>query len=116
MKKKEPVCPLLGKPCVGDACMFWVHMIGQNPQTGHSVDQWDCSVRWLPMLLVENARQARGAQAAVESMRNEVVGRQDTLNNLISQAARRPQQIRDVETPPSDQISDGRETKPQSHQ
>jgi ABC-type iron transport system FetAB permease component len=36
------------------------------------------------MLLVENARSVRGAQAAVESMRNEVVQRQDQLNNAVA--------------------------------
>lgn len=84
MKKKEPICPLLKKECIGADCTFWVHMLGQNPQTGQSVDQFDCSIKWLPMLLVENARQTRGAQAAVESMRNEVVQRQDQLNNVVT--------------------------------
>jgi hypothetical protein len=68
--------------------MFWVHMLGQNPQTGHEVDQFDCSIKWLPVLLVENARQTRGAQAAVESMRNEVVQRQDALNNAVALSQR----------------------------
>jgi hypothetical protein len=84
VRKKEPVCPLLKKECIGDGCMFWVHMLGKNPQTGADVDQFDCSFRWVPMLLVENARHVRGAQAAVESMRNEVVARQDALNNAVA--------------------------------
>lgn len=73
--------------------MFWTHVLGTNPQTGAQVDQFDCSIRWLPMLLLENAKQTRGAQAAVESMRNEVVDRQDRLNNAIALAQRRTQQI-----------------------
>jgi hypothetical protein len=84
VRKKEPLCPLLNKACVGDACMFWTHIMGHNPQTGHPVDQFDCSIRWLPMLMLENAKQTRGAQAAVESMRNEVVQRQDALNNAVA--------------------------------
>jgi hypothetical protein len=105
MRKKEPICPLLRKPCIGDGCMFWVHMLGKNPQTGHDVDEWDCSQRWVPMLLVENARQSRGTQAAVESMRNEVINRQDTLNSLITQASRQPRQIRDIDAEPAGQIT-----------
>ena len=84
MRKKEPICPLLKKECIGDGCMFWTHMLGTNPQTGQPVDQFDCSIRWLPVLILENARMTRGAQAAVESMRNEVVQRQDALNNAVA--------------------------------
>ena len=84
MRKKEPICPLLKKECLGDGCMFWTHVQGAHPQTGHPVDHFDCSIKWLPLLLVENARHVRGAQAAVESMRNEVVQRQDALNNAVA--------------------------------
>jgi hypothetical protein len=63
-------------------------MLGMNPQTGQSVDQFDCSIKWLPLLLAENARSTRGAQAAVESMRNEVVIRQDALNNAVALSQR----------------------------
>lgn len=84
MRKKEPICPLVKKECLGDGCMFWVHMLGKNPQTGNEVDEWDCSIRWLPMLLVENARRTLSVQAATESFRNEVVQRQDILNSAVA--------------------------------
>lgn len=83
MRKKGPLCPLLKKECIEAECAFWVHLTGSHPQTGVMMDRFDCSVKWLPVLLVENARQTRGAQAAVESMRNEVVKRQDELNNAV---------------------------------
>jgi hypothetical protein len=78
------VCPLIKKPCLESGCAFWTHVSGTHPQTGARLDQFDCSIKWLPMLLVENARSTRGAQAAVESMRNEVVQRQDQLNNAVA--------------------------------
>jgi hypothetical protein len=78
------ICPLVKKQCLENGCTFWTHIQGHNPQTGQPIDQFDCSVKWLPMLLVENARHTRGAQAAVESMRNEVVQRQDALNNAVA--------------------------------
>jgi hypothetical protein len=81
---KEKTCPLLKKACISHDCAFWVHVQGGHPQTGAALDLWDCSVKWLPVLLVENARSVRGAQAAVESMRNEVVQRQDALNNAVA--------------------------------
>ena len=48
-------------------------MRGTNPQTGAEIDEWDCSIKWLPMLLIENANQVRQGAAATESFRNEMV-------------------------------------------
>jgi hypothetical protein len=56
-------------------CPMWTQLRGRNPNTGEEVDQWNCSLATLPMLLVENAQQARAAGAATESFRNEVVKR-----------------------------------------
>ena len=84
-----PLCPLLKKPCIEHQCAFFTHIIGMHPQTGKELDQWDCSVRWLPVLMTEGARQTHNAVAAIESMRNEVVQRQDTLNAAIEQARSR---------------------------
>ena len=81
---KSPVCPLLKKPCIEHGCKFWVHITGLHPQSGAKIDHFDCSVAWLPVLLVEATRTTSGVQASVESMRNEVVQRQDTLNNAVA--------------------------------
>jgi len=78
------ICPLVKKPCLENGCTFWTHVSGTHPQTGARLDQFDCSIKWLPALLIENARSTRGAQAAVEDMRNEVVKRQDALNNAVA--------------------------------
>jgi hypothetical protein len=83
------ICPLVKKPCLENGCTFWTHISGTHPQTGARLDQFDCSIKWLPMLLVENARSVKGAQAAVESMRNEVVQRQDALNNAVALGQRK---------------------------
>lgn len=84
--KKEPICPLLRKPCVEHECKWWIHVVGKNPQTGGDMDHWDCSMAWLPVMLTENARVSRGVQAAVESARNEITGRQDILNSAVKVA------------------------------
>ena len=78
------ICPLVKKPCLEAGCTFWTHVSGTHPQTGARLDQFDCSIKWLPVMLVENARSTRGAQAAIESMRNEVVQRQDQLNSAVA--------------------------------
>jgi hypothetical protein len=85
---KGPVCPLLKKPCIEHGCKFWVHITGMHPQSGAKVDHFDCSIAWLPVLLVEATRTTGGVQAAVESMRNEVVQRQDSLNNAVALSQR----------------------------
>lgn len=66
-------CPLLNGPCVETKCRWFVQLQGTNPQTGQSVDTWNCSVALLPMLLIENAQESRQTGAAVESFRNEMV-------------------------------------------
>lgn len=81
---KNPVCPLLKKPCIEHGCKFWVHITGVHPQTGAKMDHFDCSVAWLPVLLVEATRTTTGVAAAVETLRNEVVQRQDALNNAVA--------------------------------
>ena len=47
--------------------------MGKNPNTGQDVNQWDCAVTWLPMLLIEGSQQTRQAGSAIESFRNEMV-------------------------------------------
>ncbi len=71
-KKAEPICPLLKSACKGDGCMFWVTVMGKNPQTGQDVNMPDCSFRWLPTLLIEGSKVGRETGAAVESFRNEM--------------------------------------------
>lgn len=71
--KRGEFCPFLKKDCVGHQCKMFVHLTGTNPQTGQPVDEFDCSFSWLPVLLIEGAKETRQAAAAVESMRNRIV-------------------------------------------
>jgi len=66
-------CPLIKKDCMGLQCSWMIQVRGTNPQTGVEIDEWDCSIKWLPMLLIENANQVRQGAAATESFRNEMV-------------------------------------------
>lgn len=85
------VCPLHKKDVskVCHKCPFWIHIRGTDANTGDPIDDWRCAVGWLPMLLIENSQQARQAGAAVESMRNEIVGRMDNPPALRDQPVRR---------------------------
>jgi hypothetical protein len=68
-------CPLQQRPVedVCHACPWWIALRGRNPNTGVDLDQWGCAIGFLPMLLIENATQARGAAAATEDARNRIV-------------------------------------------
>jgi len=89
------LCPLLKEPCIEHQCKFYVHVTGEHPQTGAKMDTFDCSFAWLPALLIETSRRTTGVSASVESMRNEVVKRQDALNNAVALGQR--QQAKQIE-------------------
>lgn len=67
--------------------MQWVHIRGKNPQTGAEIDMPDCALKWLPVLLIENAQEVRQAAAAVESSRNATITLVEGLGNGLRQIA-----------------------------
>ena len=62
-------------------------MRGTNPNSGKEVDDYACTIAWLPLLLVENAAQARQTGAAIESFRNEMVKANDSAHYLLRATA-----------------------------
>ena len=67
-------CPLDGfNPCRQLECAWFMKVRGANPNTGEEVDEWGCSMAWIPVLMIENSQQQRQTGAAVESFRNEMV-------------------------------------------
>ena len=78
--KQGNFCPLLQKECIGLQCAWITQIRGNEPQTCKEIDEWDCAVKWIPMLLIENSQQQRHTSAAVESFRNEVV--ENSVNPL----------------------------------
>lgn len=80
---REKKCPLLKKTCLKNDCEFYAHLIGTNPNTGEPVDEFMCSIKWLPLLLIENSQQTRQAGSAIESFRNEMV-KGDQLRQQIA--------------------------------
>ena len=75
-------CPLLKESCIEHKCKFYIQVIGKNPQTGQNVNEWNCAITWLPMLLIEGSQQTRQAGSAIESFRNEMVNAQSNINML----------------------------------
>lgn len=60
---------------------------GSNPNTGDEVDDWGCSIVWLPILMIENSQQQRQTGAAVESFRNEMVKANEVGQQVLLAAA-----------------------------
>jgi hypothetical protein len=77
-------CPLNSfEPCKQLECAWFIKIVGTNPQTGKEIDDWGCSIAWLPMLMIENSQQQRQTGAAVESFRNEMVKANQASQNLL---------------------------------
>lgn len=84
--KLEPKanCPLDGfKPCRQLECAWFMKIRGNNPNTGEEVDEYGCSMAWMPMLMIENSQQQRSTGAAVESFRNEMVKSNEASQHVL---------------------------------
>jgi hypothetical protein len=66
-------------------CPLWIQLRGKNPQTNEELDQWGCSLSFMPMLMIEGAQQTRQAGAAIESFRNEMVNANQQTISLMAQ-------------------------------
>ena len=81
-------CPLDGfKPCRQLECAWFMKIAGTNPNTGKEVEEWGCSMAWMPMLMIENSQQQRSTSAAVESFRNEMVKNNEVGQRVLLAAA-----------------------------
>ncbi len=87
-------CPL-GKKCEEiksnrvHRCRWYVQLKGKHPQSEEIIDEWNCALSWLPILMIENAQTNRGQTQALESFRNETIRRQDRFNAILNNAANR---------------------------
>lgn len=81
-------CPLNGfEPCKQLDCAWFLKVRGTNPNTGEEVDEWGCSMTWLPVLMIENSQQQRQTGSAVESFRNEMVKANEVSQQVLIAAA-----------------------------
>ena len=81
--KNGTFCPLIKKDCVGLTCAWYTRVQGVDMNTGNQVDNYECAISWLPMLLIENSGQQRSTGAAVESFRNEMVKSNEQAQALL---------------------------------
>lgn len=60
--------------CVMDhGCEMWKQVQGKNPITGEEISRWGCLEAMQDLFFVDMIRKQNGMQAAIESMRNELV-------------------------------------------
>ena len=95
-------CPLHQKSMkrVCEKCPLWVQIRGKDHNTGQEVDEWTCSLAWLPMLLIEVAQNARSGAAATENLRNQA---DEQFRQSVQVAAR----LARMGPPPAQQIGNG---------
>jgi hypothetical protein len=92
--KNGTFCPLIKKDCIGLTCAWYTRVQGYDTNSGSHVDNYDCAISWLPMLLIENSGQQRSTGAAVESFRNEMVKANEVNTQLLLAASNEPQQLK----------------------
>lgn len=77
-------CPLDNfNPCRQLDCAWFIKIQGKNPQDGTDIEDWGCSIAWLPIMMIENSQMQRQTGAAVESFRNEMVKANEVNTRLI---------------------------------
>lgn len=86
--KVGELCPLIGRDCIQLQCKFFGKIQGKDTNTGKDVEEWNCSIAFLPLLLIENSGQQRQTGAAVESFRNEMVKANQTSHQILLAQAR----------------------------
>ena len=82
MKQREEgtFCPLIKKDCVEFKCKFWTKLVGKHPQVpGQTIDEYDCSWKWMPFLMIENTKETIEMTASINSFRNEMVVQNDKI-------------------------------------
>lgn len=79
-------CPLNNfEPCKKFDCAWFMQIRGTDPQSGEEIDDWGCSMAWMPKLLIENAMHTRHTGSAIESFRNEMVKGNNELLELVKE-------------------------------
>ena len=91
-------CPLLNKKCIKHQCVWYNMLQGNHPQTGQNIQEWGCSIAWIPLLLVENSKHSMATTAATESFRNEMVKGNDALMELSKEAIKQKTPMNGIST------------------
>lgn len=81
---KELQCPFMNKKCIETKCAMWVEMTKSNTHTGESWRDDGCGVARMVPVITELMGTNVRVQAAVESLRNQTVARQDAMLEIVT--------------------------------
>lgn len=82
--KPGSFCPIIKDECMQLKCAWFTKVEGYNINTGKQVEEWNCAMTFIPMLLIENSGMSRQTGAAVESFRNEMVKSNEETQKIFS--------------------------------
>lgn len=86
--KDGEFCPLIQKACVTHKCKWYKKIIGLNPQTGAQIEEYDCAIGMLPILLIENAAVGRQVSAEINEVKKETAKQKYIiLNDAIAESS-----------------------------
>jgi len=73
--ESHEMCPLFKskRELVCHKCAWYIHIRGKHPQTDEELDKWECAIALQPMLMIESSRQQHINNAAITSLREEIV-------------------------------------------
>ena len=72
IKAGEVICPIFKEKCIEHSCKFYVKLTGVDPNSGLSIDKYDCAIAWLPVLLIEVAQKTNQTGAEISKLRSSV--------------------------------------------
>lgn len=80
------VCPYLNRDMsrVCHNCPKWVRVSMQHPQTGETIDKWDCADAWVPLLTIKTLQETERATVEMNRMRNELASAKQELGNVVA--------------------------------
>lgn len=70
-------------PCRQFDCGWYMKIIGKNPNTEKDVEEYGCSIAWMPIFLIENSQIQNQTGSAIESFRNKMVKSNESIKALI---------------------------------
>lgn len=82
--ESKPNCPLNNfEPCKQLDCAWFLKIRGKDPQSMEEIEDWGCSMAWMPILLIENSQMQRQTGASIDSFRNEMVSANQSSLELL---------------------------------
>ncbi|MGI9392484.1 MAG: hypothetical protein ACR2N8_02995 [Parvibaculales bacterium] len=80
-------CPMVKGACLKHKCKWYFHILGPDPQTGETMDKWDCNQNLIATGLLELGRISLHTTSTVQAFRNDV----DKIVKGVSQPSALPE-------------------------